>query len=285
VIIGLGANNNIVAFNSATPGTILGSAPVTGLGAGENLVGIDFRPAGGTLFGLSSGNRLYTINTGTGAATALGSAGAFTLSGANFGFDFNPVVDRIRVTSNLDQNLRLNPNDATLSATDTNLAYAAGDPNAAANPNLVGSAYINSVAGAATTTLFGIDSNLDVLVTQNPPNSGTLNTVGALGFNTNDQVGFDIVTTGGVGGANTAYASLTGAGSGFSQLFTINLTTGSATLIGSVTGLPLDDIAIAPDGIAIPGGGAVVPLPPAVLAAVPGVVMMGSRWRRRFGRG
>ena len=87
---------------------------------------------------------------------------------------------------------RLNPNNGALAATDGTLTYATGDPNAAANPNVVGSAYTNSFNGATTTTLYGIDSALDILVTQNPPNAGTLNTVGALGFNTSDAVGFDI---------------------------------------------------------------------------------------------
>ena len=48
------------------------------------------------------------------------------------------------------------------------LAYAAGDPNAGANPNVVGSAYTNNFAGATTTTLYGIDSDLDILVDPEP---------------------------------------------------------------------------------------------------------------------
>ena len=86
----------------------------------------------------------------------------------------------------------LNPVTGALAATDPNLAYAAGDSNAGANPNVVGSAYTNSFSGTLTTTLYNIDSALDILVTQNPPNNGRLNTVGSLGFNTTNQVGFDI---------------------------------------------------------------------------------------------
>jgi len=66
-------------------------------------------------------------------------------------------------------------------------------------------------------------------VTQNPPNNGTLNTVGALGVDTSDVVGFDITNPGG-----TAYAALRVGGN--SQLYTINLTTGAATLVGNVGG-------------------------------------------------
>jgi hypothetical protein len=240
---GVTTTNVLKTFDSAAPGTILNSVGVTGLQAGETLLGIDFRPgdlmSGITLYGLGSTSRLYTINTTTGAATQIGSAGAFTLSGTAFGFDFDPTIDRIRVTSDTGQNLRLNPNDGALTATDGALAFAAGDPNSGATPRSTGSAYTDNFAGAATTTLYGIDSNLDVLVRQDPPNLGTLHTVGALGFNTSDLVGFDISGLTGI-----AYASLTAPAGNFSQLFTIDLATGSATLVGSIGGgVPLIGLA------------------------------------------
>ena len=238
-VYGLTTANSLVRFDSASPGTINSTVPVTGLNAGQTLRGIDFRPVDGLLYGVSSDSRLYTINLSSGAASVIGPALAFTLNGSSFGFDFNPTVDRIRVTSDADQNLRLNPITGALAATDGSLAYASGDINALANPNIVGSAYTNSFSGATTTTLFGIDSALDILVTQAPPNNGTLNTVGSLGFNTSDQVGFDIFFFG-----NQAFASLTAVGGG-SSLFSINLGNGAATSIGAIgSGLVISDIAI-----------------------------------------
>lgn len=238
-VYGLTSTNSLVTFDSATPGIVTSNVSVSGLSTGEVFNGIDFRPADGTLYGLSSNSRLYTINPLSGVATAVGSAGQFSLSGNSFGFDFNPTVDRIRVTSNSDQNLRLNPTNGALAATDGTLAYAAGDVNAGANPNIVGSAYTNSFNGATTTTLYNIDSLLDVLVTQNPPNNGTLNTVGSLGFNTGDNVGFDILSLG-----NAAFASLTAPG-GLSSFFSVNLSTGAATSIGAIgNGLTIIDIAV-----------------------------------------
>lgn len=238
-VYGVTSANSLVRFDSATPGTIDTTVAVTGLNAGASLLGIDFRPVDGLLYGVSSDSKLYTINLTTGAATSIGAAGAFALSGSSFGFDFNPVPDRIRVTSDADQNLRLNPNNGTLASTDTPLAYAAGDANAGLNPNIVGSGYTNSFNGTLSTTLYGIDSGLDILVTQIPPNTGTLNMVGALGFNTTDLVGFDIFFLG-----NLAFASLTAVG-GSSSFFSINLGTGAATAIGSIgNGLLISDIAI-----------------------------------------
>ena len=228
LIYAVTTTNVLLGFDSATPGTVTTIGAITGLQAGESIVAIDLRPATGQLYGLGSTSRLYTINPATAAATQVGSAGAFTLSGTFFGFDFNPTVDRIRVVSDAEQNLRLNPNDGALTLADSALAFAAGDPNFAQNPSVVGSAYTNNFAGAVTTTLYGIDAVANVLVTQNPPNSGTLNTVGLLGAVVTGAVGFDIS-----GVTGTAYASLS-QGAALNPFFTVNLATGAATLVGNI---------------------------------------------------
>jgi hypothetical protein len=230
-VFAITTTNTLLSFLSTTA--------VSGLQVGENLLGIDFRPANGQLYGLGSTSRLYTIDLTSGTATQVGASPfAAALSGTNFGFDFNPVADRVRVISDADQNLRLNPNTA-LAITDTMLAYAVGDANAGANPNMVGAAYTNSFAGAISTTLYAIDSNLDILTIQNPPNAGLLNTVGPLGADSSGAVGFDIARNG------TALATLTVGG--VAQLYRINLVTGSASLIGPIGGAnQIRDIAIAP---------------------------------------
>jgi hypothetical protein len=230
-----------------TPGAILRTVPITGLAQGETISGIDFRPRTGQLYGVSSASRVYTINSSTGVATAVGAAFTPALNGTRFGVDFNPVPDRIRLVSDAEQNLRLNPDTGGVAATDTALAFATGDANANANPNIAGVAYTNSFNAATTTTLYGIDSNLDALVRQGSPggsptspNTGQLFTVGALGVNTTDQVGFDIAAPGDV-----ALASLTTQGATTSTLYSINLTTGAATVVGAIGGTEIvRDIAI-----------------------------------------
>jgi hypothetical protein len=257
------ATNNLIRFNVGNPSTIISSIPITGLVGGDTVLGIDFRPATGELFALSSGSRLYTINPGTGAATQRGSDGQFTLSGQSFGFDFNPVPDRIRVVSDFEQNLRLNPNDGTLAGTDTSVAYDPTDPGFPTNPQLGGAAHTNSFSGATTTTLFGIETTRDVLVRQGgvnvppgtpSPNGGRLFTVGSLGIAIPDTNGlpngFDIQTQ--ADGTNVAFAALTTNGT-TTNLYSINLTTGaatqiSATPIGGATPLLIRGFAIAPMG-------------------------------------
>ena len=228
-LIALTSGNRLLTFNNNAPGTITKTVTVTGLVAGDNLIAIDFRPATGVLYGLGSMSRLYSISSGTGVATPIGSPGAFTLNGTSFGFDFNPVVDLIRVVSNTDQNVRLNPDTGAIATADPNVQYAATDPNAAANPNVVGSAYNNSFSGAGATTLYNIDSGLDILIVQQPANDGTLHTVGALGVDTTDNLGFDISGTTGI-----AYVSDTGGLILAGELSNINLFTGVATFIGEI---------------------------------------------------
>jgi trimeric autotransporter adhesin len=249
-IVALGASNTLLIFSSGTPGTIASSLTVTGLQAGEVLLGIDFRPVNGQLYGVTNGNRTVLINPLTGSASPVGGTFQPRLVGAFFGFDFNPVPDRIRMVSNARQNLRINPNNGVLTAVDTALGFTFGDPNTGRIPNAVGSAYTNSVAGATTTSLYQIDSNLDALILQGSlngspvsPNTGQLFTVGPLGVNTDNLVGFDIAPL-----TNAAFASLTPQGSiNNPSLYTINLATGAATLIGAIgTGAPIIDIAIAP---------------------------------------
>jgi Domain of unknown function (DUF4394) len=248
---GVTQDNRLVTFQSDNVTNVEPSHAITGLASGETLVGLDVRPLNGQLYALGKSSRLYVINPRTGAARLVG-AGPFTpaLAGVSFGFDFNPTVDRIRVTSDAEQNLRLNPDDGTVAGVDTNLAYAAGDPGAGTVPNVAASAYTNSFAGATSTTLYDIDNSRHALVMQNPPNNGTLTTVGALGT-TNNAVAFDI------GDNNVGYAVLIEErGEG---LYRIDLSNGHATRLTSFfigTDQPVVGLAAAgtvPDDNSAPG--------------------------------
>jgi len=240
----VGTGNTLVTSTVTAPGTTTSTRAVTGLATGDNLVGIDYRPAQRrVLYGMSQTGNLYAINPTTGVATAVGTPG-FVPAG-NVGFDFNPQVDRIRVVTSTGQDVRLNQTvtgtTSTLAATDGTLRYADGTT---AVPSVAGAAYTNNVAGTPSTTLYVIDTRGGtgnaVLATQGSvgsapvsPNSGQLYTVGSLGVATTGAVGFDILTVNNT--TNTAYATLTSA-AGVTSLYTINLTTGAATLVGALAG-------------------------------------------------
>ncbi len=189
-------NNELVSFAANSASTILSRSAIAGLNAGERIVGIDFRPANNLLYGLGSANQLYIIDALTGVASRVGAPLSTPLAGSEFGVDFNPVVDRIRVVSDAGQNLRLHPDTGAIAGVDTALSYAPGDQNGGRQPRVVGAAYTNPDNNPATgTTLFVLDSGLDIGAVQDPPNAGVLNTFQALGANAGDVLGFDISTT------------------------------------------------------------------------------------------
>ncbi|HET9907314.1 MAG TPA: DUF4394 domain-containing protein [Anaerolineales bacterium] len=225
--------NRIIQFSSGNSCTVTSSVRIKGLQPGERLEGIDFRPLTGQLYGLGSKSRLYTIDLASGVATQVGAPFSTPLNGTLFGFDFNPTVDRIRVVSDTGQNLRLHPDTGAVAAVDFSLAYASTDVNAGASLFVNGAAYTNPDNDPTTgTTLYDIDTSLDILASQVPPNDGVLNTIGTLGLSVNEPAGFDISLSG------MAYAALqtsdTSGKCAPTKLFTIDLTTGTATLIGGI---------------------------------------------------
>ncbi|MBD8531833.1 MULTISPECIES: DUF4394 domain-containing protein [unclassified Massilia] len=230
-VFAITVSNKLISFNRDAPATIRTNVAVTGLQSGENLHGIDMRPADGLLYALGSSGRIYTINTTTGAASVKSTLAAdatdttlpyTALSGTDFGVDFNPAADRLRVVSNTGQSLRINVDTG---ATTTDGAINGG----AANAAVTASAYTNSFAGTATTTLYALDTANDTLYVQNPPNNGTLSTPVALGVDAGAVNGMDIDAR-----SNMAYAVLTVGGA--RNLYTINLaaTSAPATSVGAL---------------------------------------------------
>jgi subtilisin-like proprotein convertase family protein len=226
VLIVTTSGSTLSRFDSASP-DMVSSVLISGMQSGETLIGIDFRPATGELYGIGAANRVYRLDYTTGVATQVGAPAGFNISGTAFGVDFNPLPDRIRLVSNTEQNLRINPTDATLTATDTPLNPAG---------NIVAVAYSNNVAGAPNTTLYGIDSASGQLVRIGgpngtpSPNSGQITNIGSLGLGTNlnENIGFDIAPNG------TAYASITT--QNLSRVYTINLTSRRSRLPSGANG-------------------------------------------------
>ncbi|NJN88466.1 MAG: DUF4394 domain-containing protein [Leptolyngbyaceae cyanobacterium SL_7_1] len=225
--VGLAGDNSLVFFNSNNLNNTT-NIRVSGLQSGENLLGIDFRPNTGQLFGVGSSNRLYAIDFSNGAATQVGTGTfAVPLTGSSYGVDFNPTVDRIRVVSDGSLNLRLNPDTGGVVDGNTTLDGVQPDGSiSGATATVSATAYTNSFAGATATTQYTIDSNSDQLFIQAPPNVGTQTLVGGLGVDFAANIGFDIVTD--ASQANTAFATSN------SLLYSINLTTGAATSLGTV---------------------------------------------------
>lgn len=231
---------SLVSFFTNAPAAATLVAPISGLQPGETLLGLDYRPADTKLYGVGSSSRLYQVDRHSGVATSV-SASPFStaLSGAQFGFDFNPQIDRIRNVSDADQNLVLNPNTGALQLAATPVFYGGANT----DPNVVHHAYDNNFPGTTATQLRAIDTELDQLVKQ-ANNAGTLTVVGPLGVNFAEAGGFDVSRA-----SNLGYAVSTDQSGmvAIASLYLIDLNTGAAAGLGPVTtaaGADLDIVAM-----------------------------------------
>lgn len=240
------ASNQFIKFNAGQPQKILASIPIKGLQPGETVLGIDYRVSKDELYALGSSGRLYTVNEDTAQFTPVGMPFAVKLDGQQFGFDFNPTVDRIRVISNTSQNLRLHPDTGAVVDSNPNmdgiqidgpLAYTAGDANAGKTPRVVGAAYSYNKANPRITTNYALDAATGALVTQGSregaapavsPNTGQLMTVGKLGVEFEDAA-FDIQAL-----SDVAFAALAGKGLRGTRWYSIDVNTGAARFIGTI---------------------------------------------------
>lgn len=229
----LGEDGELVVFRVDRPET---TRVVRPSGLSGHLLGIDFRPADGRIYGLASTNEVYRIDPATGAAT-LASTLIVPFDGdARSGVDFTPQNDRLRLLGTEGQNLRVHVGLGAV-AVDRPLAFAPADANAGRRPRIAAAGYTNNVAGAATTKLFEIEADLDILVVQDPPNDGILTTVGALGVDFDPRAGFEIVSE--REGVDEAWA-VDG-----TTLYAIDLETGRATPRGTVGAPGLHAIGLA----------------------------------------
>ncbi len=248
----------LVQFNAGQPQKTLSSKPLTGFTAGDSLIGIDYRVAKGQLFGLGASGQLYRIDTQTGALTTIGTPSALPKDGATeWGVDFNPTVDRIRVVNDAGYNLRLHPDTGAIVdgnpdqpgvQLDGRLAYDAADVNAGKTPGVVAAGYTYNKDNDKITTNYALDGRQGVLVHQGTkegvqpmvsPNTGRLYTVGSLGVGAFAKATLDISDV-----SNAAYSAITTGSQ--SVWYRIDLATGKATRIGTVAAGAVVGAAIEP---------------------------------------
>ena len=210
----------------------------TNIPLGERMMSIDFRPATGQLYGVSSLSRLFIINLETAEARPVTVTPFLTGGiGSIVGIDFNPSTDQLRLVSSDGHDLFLQP--------ETGQVIAKQEKHSSRlNALIAEMAYTNNRAGAAATTLYDIDPATDRLYVQHPQKN-TLTDVGGLGLDIAGAAGFDITPDG------RGVVALTFNGS--SELATINLTTGRLQKLGNLPGtiiglaVPTEPVAYAVD--------------------------------------
>jgi hypothetical protein len=236
--VALTDEDHLVRFDLADLSSASAPVPVAGLATGESIRGLDFRPVDRTLVAVTTLDRILVLDPATGASRQLSTC-SVPLTGTAFGVDFNPVPDRLRIVSDTGLNFRVNVDTGAV-IEDGPLAYRASE-GIDGVPAVSAAAYTNSLAGAlaTSTALYDIDHARNVLVRQNPPNDGVLETVGPLGVDADEWSGFDVF------GPDHAFALLQV--DDLSAFHRVNLATGAATLMGVFPGgVRVVDFAIMP---------------------------------------
>jgi hypothetical protein len=246
-IVAVTASNQLLRFNAGQPQLVRSRQPLRGLRDGEKILGIDYRVARGELFALGASGQLYKIDVASATASAIGTPAALPKEGKEWGVDFNPTVDRIRVVNDAAWNLRLhpdtgavvdgNPNDAGTQL-DGRLFYDTADASAGKAAAVVAAGYTYNKTNDKITTNFALDGALGTLVHQGTregvapavsPNTGRLYTVGSLGIGPFAYATFDISDL-----SNTAYAGVRTTAEAPTRWYRVDLASGKASLIGTV---------------------------------------------------
>jgi Domain of unknown function (DUF4394) len=185
--------------------------------AGNDVIGLDFRPADRQLYALTDGGRLYTINYNASppSATLVSTLTPRFPSGFQSLMDFNPQVDALRLIGSNTLNYAV-VKDANgilnTTAVQTSLTYAPGDVNAGVTPSVSAGSYTQNVNGTTKTIFYGLDADQDTLVTiadktatgSSNTGGGRLQTIGNLvdingnRITVNSIADIDIVTLNGV---------------------------------------------------------------------------------------
>ncbi len=244
----------MATFTTDRPNVLDWVRDIVGLSGDTALIGIDFRVQNGLMYGVGNKGGIYTIKTPPATADVVitkVSQLQYMLHGTNFGVDFNPAADRLRVISDTGQNLRHNLNDHS-TIQDLNLTTP---PAEGTTKGVSAAAYTNNdLNGSTGTTLFDINTASDQVVLQSPANNGTLAPTGSLGVDTQINSGMDIYSTlsGGKTVSNAAFATLTPSGATRPSLYNVDLLTGEATLVSDAAAsrfpLNITDLAISLTG-------------------------------------
>ncbi|ANZ40949.1 hypothetical protein BBK82_38175 [Lentzea guizhouensis] len=242
---GISADGTLMAtFTTDRPQVLDWVRVIQGFSGDTAAIGLDQRVQDGLTYLVGNRGGIYRVTMNPLTLKKVSQL-TVALHGTDFGVDFNPAADRLRITGDGGQNLRHDLNTHTTVA-DTMLTTP---PAPGATLGVTAAAYTNNDLNPDTaTTLFDVGTSTDQVLVQSPANNGTLAPTGRLGVDAAPNAGFDIYTTlnNGKAVSSAGFATLVGP-SGTSTLYSVNLLTGAATSTGQFP-LAITDIAISLTG-------------------------------------
>jgi Domain of unknown function (DUF4394) len=184
------STGDVVQLHSDSAPGVTAVHKVTGLAAGESIVGLDRTPTG-ELLGLTSAGNIASVDRDTGKATLKFPAPVTTAVAANAPVTFAVAPDgasaRI-ITPGRDVVINL----ATGAATDgSGLTFAAGDPHAGAQA-------APALDYAADGRLIGVDAGQGAYAVQSAAGAATLQTIVGAGFPTLEPLRSTVASDGSV---------------------------------------------------------------------------------------
>jgi len=184
------STGDVVQLHSDSAPGVTGVHKVTGLAAGESIVGLDRTPTG-ELLGLTSAGNIASVDRDTGKATLKFQAPVTTAVAVNAAVTFAVAPDgasaRI-ITPGRDVVINL----ATGAATDrSGLTFAAGDPHAGAQA-------APALDYAADGRLIGVDAGQGAYAVQTAAGAATLQTIVGAGFPTLEPLRSTVASDGSV---------------------------------------------------------------------------------------
>lgn len=233
-VYALTSTGKLVGFNTKEPTKLDVDVSLSGLATDVSLVQIQYLPSTGTLYGLTSDNKLVTINPTSGAVSTATTSSFISTTPSNPVSAFDPVAGQLRYIAT-DTNLRVT-SAGVLADTGTAVTFDSGDTNDGESPQLSALAYSNPVSGASSSTLYALDvttqsllrvGDADVSATASV-DEGLLHTIGATGVSFTANSALAIAPDGG-----RAYAALAQSGAA-SQLYDVDLGSGAATRLDAI---------------------------------------------------
>ncbi len=200
-MFGVDLTGRLLVMGTESSETLSRVSRIRGVAILHRLVGIDFRPSTGQLYGVGSDSRVYVVDVVTSTATAVSeerfSPPILSFFDIHFGMAFDPVTEKIRLVGAENQrNWLIDPDDGT-AVSGPSPRFTEGDIHEGKTPYISGLAFspkrpvaaLAALGGSAGTgrpldceeVLYAVDPDLGYLLGSCDPDRAAYESLGDIG--------------------------------------------------------------------------------------------------------